>query len=86
MATISTPENADPERIVPCRLHVVDENFVPTFGLRVVAGRNLSERSKEQDSVVLNETLAEDLGWTPQYAVGQTLRWNNRKQVTVVPA
>ena len=47
------------------RLLDVDENFVPTLGLEIVAGRNFSSEfaTDSADAAIINETAAALLGW-----------------------
>ncbi len=59
----------------------VDEDFVKTAGLTIVAGtdftaqdiKDASHENNEENRYhyILNETAAKQLGWTPQQAVGQ---------------
>ncbi|MFD1768431.1 ABC transporter permease [Sphingobacterium suaedae] len=41
----------------------VDENYIPTLGMQLVAGRNFQkDRASDSSAVVINETLAKNLG------------------------
>lgn len=62
----------------------VDEDFVRTLGLQIVAGSDYSLTDVQQFdttneglnlkySYILNETAANALGWTPEEAVGKTI-------------
>ncbi len=62
----------------------VDEDFIKTVGLRIVAGRDLTPTDvalasrPDGDSLnyyhfVLNESAVKELGWSPQQAIGQKL-------------
>ncbi len=51
---------------------VVDDNFVQTLGMELVAGRSFSKEFNDSLSVVLNEQAAKDLGLGPN-PVGQRL-------------
>ncbi|HTD99422.1 MAG TPA: ABC transporter permease [Mucilaginibacter sp.] len=48
-----------------------DEHFVKTNGIKVISGRDF--RLHDSTRVLINETLAKRLGFTPQTAVGQRL-------------
>jgi len=50
-----------------------DENFIPFYGLSLVAGRNFSSDFSTDSSVsyVINEELARRIGWTPENAIGK---------------
>jgi putative ABC transport system permease protein len=59
----------------------IDQDFVKTTGLQIIAGENLSEQdmkdvvvddfSKATYHFLLNEQAAKQLGWTPEEAVGK---------------
>lgn len=58
----------------------IDQDFVGTVGLRLVAGENITAQDVK-DAVaekpvyrfLLNETAARELGWTPQEAIGKRM-------------
>ena len=52
-----------------------DEEYVETLGLTMVAGRNFSrDRSTDaQEAVIINETAARRLGWSPEEALGKEI-------------
>jgi len=53
-----------------------DVDFVKTLGLKIIAGRDLS-RNYPTDSllaVLINAKAAQDLGWTPQQALGKWIK------------
>jgi putative ABC transport system permease protein len=61
----------------------VDEDYINTMGMQIVAGSNLTEqdskdilyddRSKRTYHFIINESAAKQLGWTSQDAVGKRL-------------
>lgn len=54
----------------------VDHDYVPTYGIPVVAGRNFSEsfETDATDGLLVNETAVQDMGWeTPENAIGKTI-------------
>lgn len=63
----------------------IDEDFIPTVGLQLVAGENLTEQDMKDighdDSkgpantyhFILNESAARQLGWSPQAAIGKKM-------------
>lgn len=69
----------------------IDEDFVKTMGLRILAGSDLTQTDMDLAPVmygdtanyyyfILNEAAAKDLGWTPQQAIGQKMDMGgNRK-------
>jgi putative ABC transport system permease protein len=54
---------------------IVDEYFVECFDLKVIAGRNFNDQIRSDDtmSVLINQTMANNLGWTIEEAVGQKM-------------
>ncbi|HNJ72187.1 MAG TPA: FtsX-like permease family protein, partial [bacterium] len=54
-----------------------DENFVPTLGINIIAGRNFTKLNPTDsaESMLINEAAARDLGWTPEEAIGKPLAW-----------
>jgi putative ABC transport system permease protein len=63
----------DPSRQIKTLRYDVDEQYIPTLGMRLVAGRNFSEElTTDTAGAILNETAARALGWG-ENAVGQTL-------------
>lgn len=57
----------------------VDQDFIPTLGIEIVAGRNFSKHilTDQQNAIIINETAARKFGWTDpigktiQYSIGQ---------------
>jgi putative ABC transport system permease protein len=62
----------------PWQLRTVftDHRYVKTMGLKVIAGRDLSEayRTDALEGMLLNRTAVKKLGWSPQEALGKTLK------------
>ena len=65
---------------------IVDADYAETLGLRLVAGRDLDARraTDAEAGVLLNETAARALGWTPAEAVGERVRTSGRPEGEVV--
>ena len=51
-----------------------DEDFIPTLGIEIIAGRNFSEKysSDKNESIIINETAAKKFGWDAP--VGNTIQ------------
>jgi putative ABC transport system permease protein len=65
-------------RMLPTNLFLVDEDYIPTFEMKLVAGRNFSpSRSSDRSGAfVLNETAIKSFGLgDPSTAIGKTLHW-----------
>lgn len=71
-----TWEGAGPEDYMKMNVNYVDENFIRTYGMTIVDGRDFSEsmRNGPDNAVILNETAARKIGWTEP--VGRRLRYN----------
>ena len=58
-------------------------DYIQVFGLQLLAGRDFSPaiQSDLTDAIILNETAAAKLGWTPQEAVGKVVRDHKARTV-----
>lgn len=57
---------------------MVDDDYIKTLGLELIAGRDFSnERKSDKDAAyIINETAVKDLGFgTPEQALGEILLW-----------
>lgn len=64
----------------------VDENYIPTFGMTMVSGRNFSKAfATDSTGIILNETAAHALGWDNMSAVGKTIIRQNSNRGADVP-
>ncbi len=78
-----TPDN---EMTAECTL-VGDHDFLNTFGIQLIAGRNFSPDSKvdAEQAFIVNEAAVKRFGWeTPQQALGKKLDWGLGKKGQVV--
>ena len=59
----------------------VDEQYIPTMGMKIISGRNFSRDFRTDSSaIILNETAAKALGWDDKIAIGKTvIRQNSDK-------
>ena len=58
----------------------VDYDFVKTYGLQLIAGRDFSREYGTDDSsaFILNEAAVKKLGWSPREAIGKKMIYGNR--------
>lgn len=64
----------------------VDENYIPTLGMKMVSGRNFSkEFATDSLGIILNETAAHALGWNDMTAVGKTVVRQNSDRGNNIP-
>ncbi len=71
----------------------IDEDFIKTTGLQLIAGADLSQqdikdvsnpdRSKRNYHFILNESAAKQLGWTPEEAIGKKMFMDASRPGTV---
>ena len=55
--------------------YFIDPDYIPTLGMELIAGRNFDYQytSDSLTSVIVNEAMVSDFGWTNETAVGQEL-------------
>jgi len=66
---------------------VIDEKFIDTFGLQVVAGRGFSAEvaSDPRDAFMINETAVAAFGWKePEEALGKEVIWAGLKTGRII--
>jgi len=59
-------------------MFLVDEDYIPTMGMTMAAGRNFSKSfgNDAREAFILNETAVRELGWgAPANAIGKTVNW-----------
>ncbi|WP_247236749.1 permease prefix domain 2-containing transporter [Telluribacter sp. SYSU D00476] len=59
-------------------MFLIDPDYIPTMGMELVAGRNLSEQygTDVEEAFLINETAVKALGWsTPEQALGKEMLW-----------
>ncbi|MGB3779629.1 MAG: FtsX-like permease family protein [Tunicatimonas sp.] len=72
VATTFALDTAEPVEQRPMQLKYVDAEFLPTFGIELLAGSNFTEGGS--DGMLINETLAQELGFVrAEEAVGSFL-------------
>ncbi|HZK65856.1 MAG TPA: FtsX-like permease family protein, partial [Puia sp.] len=54
----------------------IDPDFIPTLGMRLLAGRNFDPAmaSDTVNNIIINESMMNKLGWTPENGIGQSLK------------
>lgn len=66
--------------------YYIDQDYIKLMGLKLVAGRDFdpSLTTDSVTSVIVNEALVKDLGWTNQTAIGQQLKGYSETKTPVV--
>lgn len=56
--------------------YFVDTDYIPLMGMKLVAGRNFTQHiaADSVSSVIVNEAMVRDFGWTVENAIGQELK------------
>jgi len=85
MRSAAMPDNEQ----MAVRANPVDEDYIRTTGLQLIAGEGISEQDVKDASgddrkdlffhFVLNESAARQLGWTPEQAVGKRMFLDNSR-------
>jgi len=76
-STVYTSTSQEDRRIsVKC--FFVDHNFIETLGIKLLKGRSFSRdfATDEKQAVIINETAAQELGWTSPLGKKLTIGWN----------
>ena len=67
------PAGHDDEAMRTVEYHV-DEQYIPTFGMHIVTGRNFSSKlPTDSFAMIINETAAKAFGWNSNTALGKTI-------------
>ena len=64
------------------KFFIIDHDFIPTYDLTIIAGRNFSENFSTDDTegFIINESTVKAAGWSsPREAIGQAFQYANRK-------
>lgn len=81
---IGKPEAKDVQDYQSYEYSAIDENFLDLYGIRLIAGRNLTSADSSKN-ILVNETLMKNLGYNnPQDIVGEELKLGGDGRVHVV--
>jgi len=66
--------------------YFIDADFIPVLGMQMLAGRNFDPKiaGDTLTSVIVNEAMVKDFGWTIENAVGQQLKGYMETKTPVV--
>ena len=66
--------------------YFVDHNFIPLMGMQLLRGRNFDPTisSDTINSVIVNEAMVRDFGWTLDNAIGQQLKEYSEQMIPIV--
>jgi len=82
---LAYPEGHDNEIMKTVEYHV-DEQYIPTFGMQMAAGRNFSkEFATDSTAMIINAAAAKAFGWNIMSAVGKTVIRENSDRGKNIP-
>jgi putative ABC transport system permease protein len=82
---LAYPEGHDNQIMKTTEYHV-DEQYIPTLGMHIAAGRNFSKDfATDSTGMIINESAAKAFGWGIINAVGKTIIRENSNRGTNVP-
>ena len=66
--------------------YFVDQEYIPLMGMKILTGRNFDSKFTEDTvtSVIVNEAMVKDMGWTMENAVGQQIKGYSETKTPVV--
>jgi len=68
----------NPDELVILYFTRMDYDFIPTFGVNLIAGRNFIEGVDNQHAMILNKEAVRTLGYeNPEDAIGHEVNWGN---------
>jgi len=78
-----TIEGLDEEQQYWYPMFMVRHDFVEAFDIEIVEGRSFSEEilSDTMNAIMINETMAKNLGWTNQEAIGKRIQSDGDERV-----
>ncbi len=66
--------------------YFIDHEYIPLMGMKIIAGRNFDPKITDDTvtSVIVNEAMVKDMGWTIENAVGQQIKGYMETKTPVV--
>ena len=66
--------------------YFIDADYIPVMGMQLIAGRNFDPKvaSDTVTSIIVNEAMVKDFGWTVANAVGQEIKGYTESKTPVV--
>ena len=66
--------------------YFIDHEYIPVMGMQLLAGRNFDPKFTEDTvtSVIVNQAMVNDMGWTMENAVGQQIKGYMETKTPVV--
>lgn len=66
--------------------YFIDHEYIPLIGMKIISGRNFDPKIPDDTvtSVIVNEAMVKDMGWTIENAVGQQIKGYMEAKTPVV--
>ena len=66
--------------------YFIDKDYIPLMAMKIIAGRNFDSKiaADTVTSIIVNEAMVKDMGWTIENAVGQPLKGYMETKTPVV--
>lgn len=73
------PEGSSDGKVMTLKNIAVDENYLPTLKIPLVAGRNFSKEfaTDTSDALIINETAVRQFGWKDP--IGKSIKWQGTR-------
>ena len=71
------------DEFIPVHIFLGDETLFRFYGITLLAGEHLNEFS-ESNQLIINESLARQMGWTPEEAIGKHIIKNNKPVFEII--
>ncbi|HVV56209.1 MAG TPA: ABC transporter permease [Mucilaginibacter sp.] len=84
---IYAKEHSDDEtqNEIHCNIYRIDGNYLPTLGIKLIEGRNISpDFPGDTSSVIINQAAQRELGWGKTDPIGKTIVRSGRREYRVV--
>jgi putative ABC transport system permease protein len=70
---------------IHCNIYRIDANYLPTFGIKLLSGRNISpDFPGDSSAVIINQATQRELGWGNTDPLGKTIIRSGQMAFTVV--
>jgi putative ABC transport system permease protein len=73
------------DAVIPASVYVIDYDYIPTLGMKIVRGRNFSrDYPSDTTGAIINESAARELGWSHTDPIGKIMVGSNNDEYKVV--
>jgi putative ABC transport system permease protein len=73
------------DAVIPANVYVIDYDYIPTLGMKIVRGRNFSrDYQSDTTGAIINESAVRELGWSHTDPIGKIMVGSNNDEYKVV--